>query len=82
MSYEVLDQRQVSCPCGNGSIKMIIEENDFFQTKENIFIDCINCKSMYEIKKEIIRSKPKHESEIYFLVEKNNNNSIPIKLNF
>lgn len=82
MSYEVIDEKHVSCPCGNGCIKIIIEENDFFQRKEDLTVDCMNCKNKYEIKKEISKSKPKHESELYFLVEKNNKNSTPIKLNF
>lgn len=82
MSYEVIDRRQVICPCGNGLIKMVVEENDFFQHKTHIVVDCENCKNKYEIQKEISKAKPKHESELYYLVEKSRTSSNPIKLNF
>ena len=43
MSYEVVNERTVPCPCKKGTVKFVLEENDWFQTKEHVLIECPEC---------------------------------------
>ena len=82
MSYEIIRNVTTPCPCGVGCIRKIVKENDWFQQKESITIECDICNSKYTIKTESAKSKPYHESVFYYLVEKSNENAERIKIDF
>ena len=70
MSYEIIREDKETCPCGSGYIIRIIKENDWFQRKEDITIECVNCKKKYTVEKNTVRTSNNHELVSYSLVEK------------
>ena len=50
MSYEVIGENVQPCPCGKGIVRTIIKENDFFQTKEDVEIECDECRFAHQKK--------------------------------
>lgn len=82
MSYEIVDDNKVACPCGCGFVRRIIKENDWFQQKENLVIECEFCNDAYAIVREEHKSKPYHESVFYYLVEKGNEDGQRISVSF
>lgn len=70
MSYEIIDEETQTCPCGNGYIRRIIKENDWFQRKETITIECAVCSNKYTVEKNTVKTSNNHELVSYFLVEK------------
>lgn len=70
MSYEIIREDKETCPCGSGYIIRIIKENDWFQRKEDITIECVNCKKKYTVEKNTVRTSNNHELVSYPLVEK------------
>lgn len=79
MSYEVIYEKEIPCPCGKGKIKHTVRENDFFQTKKSVTIECPVCSMKYNITSEIHTPKPKHEYTVYYAVPANGMDE-PIRL--
>lgn len=79
MGYEIVNHRQLDCPCKKGKIEWCLLSNDWGQEKETINIECDECKSKYEIVYAIFCPKPKHDYKIYYC--KNKENGEKIKLN-
>jgi len=52
MSYEIIREEIKPCKCGKGTIKIITKENDWFQIKEDVEINCEICK---KTEREFIR---------------------------
>lgn len=84
MSYEIINEKKQPCPCGNGFIQYICEENDWSQFRENISIQCTKCQDEYEVKSKYFCPKPKHDYNIYYLVKIGEDIDSPntIKLDF
>ena len=80
MSYEINSIHQIKCPCGNGEIKHIVEDNDWGQTRERIEILCDDCKKNYEIVSKHVCPKPKHDYWVYYCKSKETGEKI--KLDF
>ena len=80
MSYEVVNEKTVPCPCKKGTVKFVLEENDWFQTKEHVLIECPECAKKYTISSEYHCPKPKRDYTRYFIV--NNETSEKIALDF
>ena len=68
MSYELDMRYKVKCPCGKGLLVMELYSNDWHNYEEKYFVDCEECKSKYEIKKETVKPKPYHEHDFYYLI--------------
>ena len=82
MSYETIQNQIISCPCGAGCIRRVVKENDWFQQKESVFIECTVCGGKYTVESEIVKPKPHHESVFYYLTEKSNETHNRIKIEF
>lgn len=70
MSYEIISDDKIVCPCGKGHIRKIIKENDWFQRKESILIECECCDNKYTVEKNTVRTYNNHELVSYSLMEK------------
>ena len=70
MSYEIISDDKETCPCGKGYIRKIIKENDWFQRKETITIECDSCNDKYTVKTTTVRTYNNHEIVSYSLIEK------------
>lgn len=79
MSYEVCNSEKISCPCGRGKISKVLKTNDWGRTKEDIIIECEQCRKKYKIETSIKMLKPYHETVIIHCVEiEKPNNKIEI----
>ena len=82
MSYEIIQNQTISCPCGAGCVRRVVKENDWFQQKESISIECAVCNGKYTVETEIVKPKPHHESMFYYLTEKSSETPTRIKIEF
>ena len=82
MSYEIIQNQAISCPCGAGCVRRVVKENDWFQQKESISIECAVCGGKYIVETEIVKPKPYHESVSYYLTEKSSETPNRIKIEF
>lgn len=73
MSYDVVKEKTIPCPCKEGVIRYSLSENDWNQTRESITIECHKCKEEYRIVSESYRPKPKHDFTLYYLVPRKGN---------
>ena len=78
MSYEVIREKEVDCPCGKGKVRQVVKENDWFQQKEFFEIQCDECKEKYRVITETFIPKPKHDVTRYFLIDKDTEEKIPL----
>ncbi|MCM1545501.1 MAG: hypothetical protein NC033_00550 [Clostridiales bacterium] len=84
MSYDIVKEENQPCPCGKGFVNYILEENDWGQFRENVFIQCDNCQTKYTVQSKYFCPKPKHDYTLYFLVKNGQSIDSPetIKLDF
>lgn len=81
MSYERDIPTIIKCQCGKGKIIKESESNEWGQIKEyGPYIDCEECRKIYDIKSEYYCPKPKHEFTIYYLVNKKTGKKIKIDI--
>ncbi|MCL2354939.1 MAG: hypothetical protein FWC68_03560 [Oscillospiraceae bacterium] len=75
MSWEVLNIKEVKCPCGKGKIKKVIKSDDWNRIKEETpYFECNECLERYKIEQEQFSPKPKHDYTIYYCINKKDNN--------
>ena len=82
MSYEIIRNDKTPCPCGAGCVRRVVKENDWFQQKESISIECAVCNGKYTVETEIVKLKPYHESVFYYLTERSGETPTRIKIEF
>ena len=81
MSWEVSSINEIQCPCGKGKIKQVIKDDDWGRIKEETpVIECKECAGKYNIIKEYVCPKPKHDYTVYYCVSKDNDNE-KVRLN-
>ena len=57
MSWEEMDKRSITCPCGKGVITRTDYMDDWNRYKETVSIDCPECRIKYKL---VSRSYYKH----------------------
>ena len=49
MSYDKDSHEVMPCPCGNGTVVAEYFSNEWGQTRENVYIQCVKCRAEYEV---------------------------------
>jgi hypothetical protein len=50
MSWDVFSDREHECPCGKGTYREIIEMDDWNRTREDVTMNCPDCRIKYKMK--------------------------------
>lgn len=67
MSYELDCAHESRCPCGKGLIIEKVFSNDWFQFKEELEIDCDDCKLHFHLERKYVLHGD-HTVDIKYLV--------------
>lgn len=63
MSYELISEKDIPCPCKKSTYKVRCFQNDWMQHREEWDMNCDSCKSKYRLGS---RATNKLESPTYF----------------
>lgn len=55
MSWDVINEKEIPCPCGKGVLKHFFEMDDWNRCREYVVIDCAECRKKYTITSETIQ---------------------------
>ena len=80
MSYDLVKENKVDCPCGKGKIALKMYENDWNQEQNEVEIECSECKEKYKITSKYVCQRKGHEATYYYEEPLDGGESIPLAL--
>lgn len=80
MSWEIMDAKEISCPCGQGKIIRKSLSDDWNRFREDISIQCQNCSKQYKIISRTTTLKPYHENTFYYCADKETGEELELEL--